>query len=101
MGEFRGKNTESILFFAWPSLTHTLLLSTLYQARAIIISPTSTLIYLSDSFAGEHDSSRGGINHLAGPNSVRKTPTTYRKQNFSTCIRRLRISYFDVVPRDK
>lgn len=70
--------------FAWSSHPHTST-SSAYQAQILVISRHRHMVIytrLSDSFTDEDDSSRGGINHSRGPNSLRKTPTTYRKREF-------------------
>jgi len=81
-------------------LTHTHLLSSSYQARASVISDIDGYILIR-LFAGEHDSSRGGINHSAGPNSVRGrrrlienkiSPRMCRRTSFARSLVSLRTS---------
>lgn len=88
MRDFRGEKyrVDSLLFASLTvSPTHSYFQPS-YQARAAVISPTSTVIYLSGSFADEHDSSWGGINHSAGPNSVRKMPTRLIENKISSRV---------------
>lgn len=82
---FRWKNTKSILLRLAVAPTHSYLRARI-KRRVSVISDIDGYILLSGSFADAHDSSRGGINHSAGPSSVRKTPTTYRKRNFTPYI---------------
>lgn len=79
---FRRKNAQSILLRLVVAPTH-LHIGRVSSTDLGNLHGIDTRLYTYPApFADEDDSSCGGINHSPGPNSLRKTPTTYRKREF-------------------